>query len=70
MTAKIIKITIRQFVSDLRYIPELLGHLSACMLVLRQIGIVQADKNLKTTEIYTHVSKKPIGKIVNPLDNL
>ena len=26
-------------------------------------------KNIKTTEIYTHVSKKELGKIVNPLDD-
>ena len=26
-------------------------------------------KNSKTTEIYTHVSKKELGKIVNPLDD-
>ena len=27
-------------------------------------------KSSKTTEIYTHISKKSIGKIVSPLDNL
>lgn len=27
-------------------------------------------KSSKTTEIYTHVSKKSLGKIVSPLDNL
>jgi len=27
-------------------------------------------KNLKTTEIYTHVSNRNIGKIKSPLDNL
>ncbi len=70
MRVNIIKKTIRQTVSNLRYIQELLEHLSACLPVLRQTGNAQADKSSKTTEIYTHVSKKSIGKIVNHLDNL
>lgn len=37
--------------TDLRYIPELLGH-----------------KSSKTTEIYTHVSKKDLSKIHSPID--
>lgn len=39
--------------TDLRYIQELLGHVSS-----------------KTTEIYTHVSKKNIAKIRSPMDTL
>ena len=31
---------------------------------------VRKDKSSKTTEIYTHVSNKNIGKIKSPLDNL
>jgi len=27
-------------------------------------------KSSKTTEIYTHVSKKDIGKIISPLDKM
>jgi integrase/recombinase XerD len=40
--------------TDLRYIQTLLGHSSSS----------------KTTEIYTHVSTKAIGKIRSPLDDL
>jgi hypothetical protein len=31
---------------------------------------VLGHKSSKTTEIYTHVSNKDIGKIKSPLDNL
>ena len=37
------------------------------------LGYIQnllGHKSSKTTEIYTHVSKKSIGKIVSPLDTL
>ena len=47
---------------DLRYIQELLEHLSA--------SNAQVDKSSKTTEIYTHVSKRNLTYIRNPLDSL
>jgi predicted RNA-binding protein YlqC (UPF0109 family) len=31
---------------------------------------VRKDKSSKTTEIYTHVSNRDIGKIKSPLDSL
>ncbi|MGB2842798.1 MAG: hypothetical protein WBC40_10065 [Halobacteriota archaeon] len=31
---------------------------------------VRKDKSSKTTEIYTHVSNRDLGKIKSPLDNL
>jgi site-specific recombinase XerD len=35
---------------------------------LRYIQGLFGHKSLKTTEIYTHMSNKDIGKIKNPLD--
>lgn len=37
---------------------------------IRYIQEILGHSNLKTTEIYTHVSKKRIEKIVNPLDRI
>jgi len=37
---------------------------------LRYIQEIPGHKSSKTTEIYTHVSNKDIGKIKSPLDNL
>ncbi|RLG32014.1 hypothetical protein DRN97_08395 [Methanosarcinales archaeon] len=34
------------------------------------LGYIQGHKSSKTTEIYTHVSNKDIGKIKSPLDSL
>jgi site-specific recombinase XerD len=45
-------------------------HLLESRTDLRYVQELLGHKSSKTTEIYTHVSKKYIGKIVSPLDNL
>ena len=45
-------------------------HLRESGTDLRYIQELLGHKSSKTTEIYTHVSNKDIGKIKSPLDNL
>ncbi len=45
-------------------------HLLECGTDLRYIQEVLGHKSSKTTEIYTHVSNRNIGKIKSPLDSL
>ena len=45
-------------------------HLLESGVGLRYIQEIPGHKSSKTTEIYTHVSTKSIGKIRSPLDNL
>lgn len=52
-----------------------LGHSSAAHLLergtyLRYIQNLLGHSNSKTTEIYTHIIKRSLDKIVSPLDNL
>jgi integrase len=54
--------------------------LSSVLFNLRTVGIIQAQmkantkirghKSNKTTEVYTHVSRKILGKIQSPLDGM
>ena len=37
---------------------------------LRYIQKILDHKSSKTTEIYTHITKKGMGKITSPLDNI
>jgi len=45
-------------------------HLSENDIDLRYIQELHGHKSSKTTEIYTHVSNKDIGRIKSPLDSL
>ena len=45
-------------------------HLLECGIDLRHIQEMLHNKSSKTTEIYTHVSRRDIRRIKSPLDNL
>nr|WP_275124070.1 tyrosine-type recombinase/integrase [Ancylomarina sp. DW003] len=58
-----------------RVTPHMLRHSFATHLLeqgvnLRYIQVLLGHSSSKTAEIYTHVSNKEIGKIINPLDDI
>lgn len=71
----ILKKAITQANIDKRVTPHMLRHSFATHLLehgtdLRYIQELLGHSNSKTTEIYTHVSKKEISKIISPADLL